>query len=204
MKLYLSSYKIGDNPARLKELLPENSQAVYVSNALDFARPESQQKHEKWDLRELKEIGVDTKPLDLRHYFSKKEDLKNKLENIDLIYVSGGNVFDLRLAMKLSGFDEILKSFQPSNKVYAGYSAAGCVLSPTLKGYDIVDKPNLTTYGDHETIWDGLGMIDFQFAPHFESDHPESSDINKEIAYFQKHEMEHKALRDGEVITLEL
>ena len=200
MKFYLSSYKIGDDPQQLKKLLPKKCKAVYISNALDFAKPESQQKHEEWDLRELKEIGIDAQPLDLRDYFDNKDKLATKLEKTDLIYVSGGNVFDLRLAMKLSEFDQILHSLLPTNKVYAGYSAAVCVLSPTLKGYHIVDEPNLKTYGKHETIWEGLGIIDWMFAPHFQSDHSESEDINKEVAYYEKQEMKYKALKDGDVL----
>ena len=202
MKFYLSSYKIGDDPQQLKNLLPKNCKAVYISNALDFAKPESQKKHEDWELRELKAIGIDAKPLDLRDYFGKKDDLSSKLQDIDLFYISGGNVFDLRLAMNLSGFDEILQSLLSTKKIYAGYSTAVCVLLPTLKGYHIVDEPNLKTYGEHETIWDGLGIINWMFAPHFESDHSESADINKEIAYYQKHGMKYKAVRDGEVIIL--
>ncbi|HMR01431.1 MAG TPA: Type 1 glutamine amidotransferase-like domain-containing protein, partial [Candidatus Gracilibacteria bacterium] len=132
----------------------------------------------------------------------RSEMMRSRLQDIDLIYISGGNVFDLRLAMNLSGFDKILQSFLPTNKIYAGYSAAVCVLSPTLKGYHIVDEPNLPTYGEHEPIWDGLGIINWMFAPHFQSDHSESADINKEIAYYQEHGMKYKTLKDGEVIMI--
>ena len=106
--------------------------------------------------------------------------------------------------MHLSGFDQILKNLLNTNKVYAGYSAAVCVLSPTLKGYHIVDDPNLKTYGNYETMWNGIGLIDWQFAPHFESDHSESSDINKEITYYEEHKMKYKALKDGQVIIDEI
>lgn len=203
MKFYLSSFKIGNDPNQLKSLLPENSKAVYISNGLDFAKPESQKKHQDWDLRELSEIGISAEQLDLRKYFGKQAELRNKLQDVDLIYVSGGNVYDLRIAMRLSGFDEILKELVGANKVYGGYSAAVCVLSPTLKGYHVVDNPDLKTYGDHETIWEGIDLIDWQFAPHFDSDHSESEDINKEIAYYEEHDMKYKALRDGEVIILD-
>lgn len=203
MKFYLSSFKIGNNPNKLKELLPENPQAIYISNGLDFAKPEHQKKHEEWDLRELNEIGISAEKLDLRDYFGKQSELRSKLQEVDLIYVSGGNVYDLRIAMKLSGFDEILKEFVDEENVYAGYSAAVCVLSPTLKGYHIVDDPNNKTYGDYETIWEGLELIDWQFAPHFDSDHSESEDVNKEIAYYKKHGMKYKPLKDGEVIILD-
>lgn len=203
MKFYLSSFKIGDDPNQLKNLVPSNAKAVYISNGLDFAKPESQKKHEEWDLRELHEINITAKQLDLREYFGNKNALKSKLQDVDLIYISGGNVYDLRLAMHLSGFDEILKTFINTNKVYAGYSAAVCVLSPTLQGYHIVDDPSLTTYGDQETLWEGIGVINWQFAPHFNSDHSESDDINKEIAYYKEHGMEYKTLKDEEVIIIE-
>ncbi len=202
MHLYLSSFKLGDDPSKLKSLLPENAKAVYVSNALDFAKPENQARRQNEDMGDLKQLGLSPELLDLRDYFGKETELRVKLQNIDLICVSGGNVYDLRLAMQLSGFDAILKEFQDANKVYAAYSAGVCVLSPTLKGYETVDNPNNKTYGDHETIWEGLGLIDWQFAPHFNSDHPESEDVNKEIAYYEAQGIEYKALRDGEVIIM--
>lgn len=202
MKFYFSSFKIGADPNQLKCLLPDNPKAVYISNGLDFSKHEIQKKHQDWDLRELSDIGISAEQLDLRAYFGKHAELRNKLQDVDLIYVSGGNVFDLRIAMNLSGFDEILKELVNTNKVYAGYSAAVCVLSPTLKGYHIIDDPNNKTYGDHETIWDGIALIDWQFAPHFDSDHSESEAINKEIAYCKEHGIKYKPLKDGEVIII--
>jgi len=204
MNLYLSSFKIGQDPRKLQNLLPKNPKAIYISNALDFSKPDIQKHHQEWDMRELSEIGVQVEALDLRDFFGHSEALKHALDDVDLIYVSGGNVYDLRLAMKLSGFDETLKEFVKSDKVYAGYSAAVCVLSPTLKGYHFVDKPDQKTYGDHETVWEGLNLIDCQFAPHFDSDHPESETINEEINYFQEHGMKYKALKDGKVIFVEI
>ena len=203
MIFYLSSFKIGNKSDRLKSLLTNKSKAVYISNALDCA-PEVKKRHQEWDLNELKEIGISASPLDLRNYFGKKADLKKRMEEINFIYISGGNVFDLRMAMKLSGFDKMLRNFIDTNKIYAGYSAAVCVLSPTLKGYHIVDDPKLNTYGNKETIWEGLDLIDWQFAPHFDSDHSESEDINKEIKYYQKHDMKYKKLKDGEVLIREI
>lgn len=203
MKFYLSSFKIGNDPFQLKRLLPVSSKAIYISNALDFAKPEIQRHHQEWDLRELKAIGIEAEILDLKKYFGHPADLRGKLKDLNLIYVSGGNVYDLRMAMQLSGLDEILKEMFYSDLVYAGYSAAVCVLSPTLKGYDIVDRPNHKIYGDHATIWEGLGLIDWQFSPHFDSDHAESKDINKEVDYFKKHQLSYKTLRDGEVIIVD-
>ncbi len=202
MKFYLSSFKLGNDPSKLKNLLLENPKAVYISNALDFAKLENQTKRQNEDMEELRQLGLSPELLDLRNYFNKEDSLKSKLQDIDLIYVSGGNVYDLRIAMRLSGFDTILKELKNTDTTYAAYSAGVCVLSPTLKGYETVDSPDNKTYGDHETIWEGLGLIDWQFAPHFDSDHPESEDVNKEIAYYEERGVKYKALRDGEVIIM--
>ncbi|MEK9181876.1 MAG: hypothetical protein AAB786_02535 [Patescibacteria group bacterium] len=39
--------------------------------------------------------------------------------------------------------------------------------------------------------------------PHFDSDHPESEAINKEIEFCQQNNIPYKAIRDGEVIIIE-
>jgi dipeptidase E len=58
-------------------------------------------------------------------------------------------------AMKLSGFDEILKERVKSDRdiIYGGYSAGICILGPTLKGIHIADDPEVKPYGNqYETI----------------------------------------------------
>jgi dipeptidase E len=203
MKFYFSSFAIGDEPEKLKNLLGENKKAVYISNALDrYNNNERAQNRMAKDIEELEGIGVSVESLDLREYFGKKEELARKLGEVGLIWSSGGNVYDLRIAMKLSGFDEVIKDLLDKDIVFGGYSASVCVLSPTLKGYHIVDSTEGNPYGE-EVIWDGLGLIDWQFAPHFNSDHSESDDINKEIAYYEEHGMNYKALKDGDVIVIE-
>lgn len=203
MKFYLSSFKIGDDPMKLKNILPANKKTVYISNALDrYGNSENIQKHRLEDEKQLMDIGLAVEPLDLRNYFGKKAELKRKLEEVGLIWVSGGNVYDLRIAMKLSGFDGVIKELMTKDIVYGGYSAAVCVLSPTLKGYHIVDSVEGNPYRQ-EILWDGLGLIDWQFAPHFNSDHSESEDIHKEVAYYKEHNVKYRTLKDGSVIVIE-
>jgi dipeptidase E len=88
--------------------------------------------------------------------------------------------------------------------LYGGFSAAGCVLAPDLHAYQIVDNPKDFPYAEsQETLWEGLGLVDFAFMPHFDSDHPESADIGKEIQFCQEMSMPYRAVRDGEVIIIE-
>jgi dipeptidase E len=206
MKFYLSSYKLGNETERLKKLVSLHK-IGYIPNALDFSKvdPERKKKHIENDIESLRELGLKVEMVDLRDFFNKRDELKDMLDELGAIFISGGNVFILRQAMKLSGLDEILREFQDRKDfLYAGYSAAGCVLSSSLSAYAIVDDSTDTPYaGLNEVIWDGLGFIDFAFMPHWNSDHPESASIGKEIKYCKLNNVPYKAIQDGEVIIVE-
>lgn len=207
MKFYLSSYGIGNEVKKLKKMIPKgNKKTAYISNALDYSKDlERRKKHEKRNIKQLIKVGLDVDILDLRNYFNKSYRLKEKLKEFGVIWVSGGNTFVLRQAMKLSGFDVILKSLlKKDNILYGGYSAGICVLTPTLRGLELVDDPSAKPYGrKSKVIWDGLGILSYSIAPHYKSDHPESKRMNKVVEYMIDNKMLFKTLRDGEVIIIE-
>jgi dipeptidase E len=122
------------------------------------------------------------------------------------LWVRGGNTFILRRAFKESGMDQwLIRQKDNRELVYAGYSAGVCVLSPTLKGLELVDDPNIVSEGyPKETVWEGLSLIDFAFAPHFESPgHPETEAVSKEVEYYKKAGIEYKTLHDGEAVVID-
>ena len=133
---------------------------------------------------------------------------RQKLDEFGGLWVIGGNAFLLRSAMAESGLDKILIEYKNrSDKtefLYAGFSAGACVLAPSLKGIELADEPEKVTevYGK-EIVWEGIGLIDYSIAPHFDSDHPESEMINEAIKYFKHEGIPYKPLRDGEVIISE-
>ncbi|CAM4429985.1 peptidase E [Paenibacillus alkaliterrae] len=208
MKYYLSSFKIGKNEKKLIQMTESgNKKVAFINNALDFATDLIRKnKSDEIDIADLKSLGFFVDILDLKQYFNKPNKLEEKLEQYDMIWVRGGNTFVLAQAMKLSGFDEIIKKFQRDNKniVYGGYSAGVCILGPTLKGIHLVDDPSQNPYGEHyPMIWKGLSIIDYVIAPHYKSDHPESKDIDKVVEYLIQSRIPYKTLRDGEVIIIE-
>ncbi len=207
MKFYLSSYKLGDEIAKLKELIPaENKKTAYISNALDFSDDlERRKKSEQDDIEQLKELGVEIELVDLRNYFNKQSELEKKIAEFGVIWVRGGNIFVLRQAMKTSGFDTILKNLVKKDDVlYGGYSAGICVLGPTLKGMDLIDNASIKPYGDQsEIIWDGLGIINYSIIPHYKSDHLETEKAKEAVEYMVENKILFKALKDGEVIIIE-
>lgn len=205
--MYLSSYRLGNNPEKLVRLIGPNKKIAVIPNALDFStdiprRNEGVQR----EIDDLNKLGLQAEEIDLRNYFNKSRELEQKLSEYGALWVRGGNTFVLRRAFKESGLDEWLKR-QKDNKelVYAGYSAGVCILSPTLKGLEIVDDPVITAEGyPKETLWDGLGLIDFAFAPHFESPgHPETEAVGREVERYKKEGVKYRALHDGEAIVIE-
>ena len=204
MKLYLSSYKTGNETAKLLEMLHNKKRIGYVPNAMDFATDlERRNKGEQGDIQELNSLGLEVERIDLREYFGKEQELEKKLSELGAVYVRGGNAFVLRQAMKLSGLDNILIGMKDKDFVYAGYSAGCCILSPSLESTGLVDNPNVHPYDSKEVIWAGLGIIGYNFLPHFDSNHPESADVNKELAFCIEKNLPYKTVRDGEVIIVE-
>ncbi|MDD4062278.1 MAG: Type 1 glutamine amidotransferase-like domain-containing protein [Candidatus Pacebacteria bacterium] len=208
MKFYLSSYKLGNEIEKLKAMISlSNKRTAYISNALDFSDDSERRKQsEQADIDQLNIVGLsDIEKIDLRDYFSKKDELEKKISGFDVIWVRGGNCFVLRQAMKLSGFDEILKDlFKKEGIIYGGYSAGVCVLAPTLKGIDLIDDPKVNPYtNQEEIIWDGVDLLDYTILPHYKSDHFESEKVDEAVEYMKNNKIPFKPLRDGEVIIIE-
>lgn len=208
MKLYLSSYRLGDNPQKLVDLVGENKKAAVIPNALDFSTDTSKRNEGvQRELDDLKKLGFEPEEVDLREYFGKQDRLQAKMPEFGLIWVRGGNTFVLRRAFKESGMDNWLLAHKNDKQlVYAGYSAGVCILSPSLKGLELVDDPLIVREGyPKETIWEGLDLIDFAFAPHFESPgHPETEAVGREVANYIKEGVKFRALHDGEVVVMEV
>src|SRR3989304_4089156 len=157
MKLYLSSFRLGNETEKLKNMVGANGKAAIIHNSLDFSTNLERLAKSKIDeANDLKSLGFKPSELDLKDYFGK------------------------------------------DTLVYAGYSAGVCVLSPTLRGLELVDDPNIVPSGyDKQIIWEGIGLINYSIAPHYKSDHPESAAVSKEVEYFIENKIPFIALHDS-------
>lgn len=205
MKMYLSSFRVGGQKEKLIELYKGRNTAI-IANATDpITDLEERKSKSQREIDEFRELGLQSEDFDLRNYFGKPDQLSKDFAKYDAVWIRGGNVLTLRQAFKLSGFDKLLleKDNDP-NFVYGGYSAGICILSPSLKGLELVDEPDLKVYKeDIDTIWEGLSIVDYSFCPHYKSDHPESEAINKVVDFYIDNKILFKALRDGDVIITE-
>ena len=204
MRLFLSSYGLGNAPDELPALVGNNKRTAIIMNSQDTKTPESRAERLQREIDSLTALGLQPEELDLRQYFGKSDELKEFIKNFGLVWVRGGNVFVLRKAFKQSGFDEIITDLLKNDQIaYGGYSAGVCVLAPSLHGVELVDPKDETVEGyDIEIVWDGLGILGYAVAPHYKSDHPESDDENKYVEHLADNHMLFKTLRDGEIIII--
>lgn len=202
MKLYLSSFRVGNFGHELKALVGKpHAKVAVISNALDWSTDKQRVEDGiKKEFEDMKGLGFKPTLLDLRNYFD-KPGLTEYLSGFDLVWVRGGNTFILVKAMEQSGFDDVVERLiKPGKLVYAGYSAAFCAVSPSLKGVELVDDVNATAegYKDFE-VWEGYSLVDFYPIVHFRSDHPESADVEKEYEYVKGMGRKLKTFSDGDV-----
>ncbi len=199
MKYYLSSYRIGQHGDKLIDL-SNGGPLAYIPNALDHIPAKEHSENKKRNIQDLLDIGVKAELLDLKDFFGALNKLQEVLSKFNGVWVTGGNTFVLRQAMRLSGFDEIINLFQDSSFLYGGYSAGICVLAPNLDGIRVVDDHKQFPYPEiKEPIWEGLDILNYIILPHYRSDHPESADIEKDVERCKQLKIPFKTLKDGDV-----
>lgn len=114
-------------------------------------------------VKEVTAVGVKIEIIDVVSYAGRPHDLHRRLSAFSGIWVVGGDLFYLRYAMKLSGFDQIIQSLLDQEVVYGGYSAGAIVAGPTLDHFDL----NGEVHREPETIWQGLGLTKQVIIPHW-------------------------------------
>ncbi|ALE94102.1 hypothetical protein AOC05_08280 [Arthrobacter alpinus] len=203
MRHYLSSYELSDRPEAFTSLVRGKRNGWIIMNAFDGAAPETRRIETERQCTNLASIGLTAHELDLRLYDA--ESLSVKFEQPDLVWVRGGNVFTLRAAMARSGVDAIIVDrLRADALVYAGFSAGGCVLAPSLLGLEECDSTNdaLLQYG--AVKYEGLNILDRPFAPHLgTSDHPEREILTQVGAAYAHDGKQYWALRDGQALVVD-
>lgn len=214
MRLYLASAPTGDAFAELLRMAGPGARVGVIANAVDFIPPDQREAYRRNvhdPVADFRAQGLDSYDLDLRAFFRRPEALLAQLERTQLVWVTGGNAFLLRRAMRQSGFDALAPGLIWAGRlVYGGWSAGACVAAPSLRGLEQMDDPRVLAQGyDAEPVWEGLGLVDAAIVPHWRSDHPEAAAAEACAAWMRDHGVAHRTLRDGDVLiqngeTLEL
>jgi dipeptidase E len=202
VRLYLSSYQLGDHPELFTALVTGRRRGWVIMNALDGLDEERRQADVTVQLANLRSIGLDAEDFDLRQHEAATID--ERFGTPDFVWVRGGNVFTLRAAMAKSGLDSIIvERLREDAMVYAGFSAGPCVLAPSLAGLELCDPTDvsLATYGTVRT--DGLGVLDRPIVPHLHSPaHPETELLGAVASNYDRDGQPYWALRDGQALLV--
>jgi dipeptidase E len=131
VRLYLSSFRMGDHPERLLALIGAHCRrAVVIANAMDDAPATVRHAGVDRELAALADLGLDAVEFDLRDYFGQQQRLRSEIAGVGLAWLRGGNTFVLRYALCRSGADMVFAELLAADAlVYAGYSAGACVLA---------------------------------------------------------------------------
>ena len=203
MRLYLSSYQLGDHPEMFTSLVGGSRCGWVIMNAFDGADPDMRRLETERQVKNLARVGLAARELDLRGHDPRS--LAAKIGKPDFLWVRGGNVFTLRAVLAQSGADAIIADRVGADAlVYAGFSAGGCVLAPSLSGLEECDSTEdaLSMYGAVQ--FDGLHILDRPFVPHLCSpEHPESEALTRVAAAYAQEDQPYWGLRDGQALVVD-
>lgn len=207
MRLYLSSFRIGNRPDELLRLAGDGRRTALIVNADDYKSEADREKSLRREVDELESVGLRPFEVDLRDFFGKPDELSETLASADVVYVRGGSAFVLRRAFAHSGADRVIPELLERDAiVYAGYSAGPAMLCPSLRGITgHIDVPDLVPpgYPPGPPLWDCLNVLPYLILPHYRSDHPETQEIERSVEYCIQHHIPFIALRDGEAIVVD-
>lgn len=200
MRLYLSSYQLGDHPEAFSAMVDGDRHGWVVMNALDGLDEKRRTADLSVQIANLASIGLTAHNFDLRH--CDPSNVANQFGAPDFVWVRGGNVFTLRAALSASGLDAVLvQRLREDAIVYAGFSAGACVLAPSLDGLELCDSPATAAkvYGNVRV--DGLEILDRPVVPHLHSpQHPETDVLGVVASQYDGAGQPYWALRDGQAL----
>lgn len=169
MKLLLTSTgltnkKVENTFLKMLDKSIEKINVIFIPTA---SRSAEELKYVEESRQELIDLGIkNIKTLDLNN----KVD-KNVLENIDIIYVCGGNTFYLLSKIRESGFDKIIQNY---NGIYVGVSAGSIIVGPNI---EVANLPPADENNVNLLDTTGLNIVNFAIVPHY---------IKKDHAIIQK------------------
>jgi len=186
MKLFLSSSAIPEQyTQQFLDLFKGKEFPVRLAWITNAADPYKEKGEIPWienSERVLELLPIQLVPVDLMDYAGKTEELREILRKLDGVWIAGGNTHYIRYAMRLSGFDTIIRKLLKDGLVYGGESAGAMVVAPNIELSEEPDELSDVPI----VIEEGLNLYDTLILPHW--DVPEYKENLLEI------DRHHKAL----------
>jgi dipeptidase E len=177
MKLLLTSNGLSNYSIAMafRELVGKDPQKTKIAFIPTAANPDRSNK--EWlinDLYRIKQQGYYIDIIDLPAL--SETELENALDEVDVIFVGGGNTFYLSYWMQKSGLMDMLPRLL-NTKVYAGISAGSIIAGTSLAlSSPALKNPEAFKDGDYDLVGPKgasssktLNLVNFVFRPHLNS-----------------------------------
>lgn len=155
MQILLSS-----NKEIIKEYIKENSIIGFIPTA-------SELDDDRWymekDREDLNKMNYNVVTINISK--ESKEKIIEEFNNIDAIFVAGGNSFYLLQQLKIKDVLQELIDFA-NNKIYVGSSAGSCIACPSI---DYVEKLDDKLQAPLLDNFNAMNLVDFYILPHYKS-----------------------------------
>lgn len=155
MQILLSS-----NKQIIKQYIKENSKIGFIPTA-------SELEEDRWymekDKQDLENMNFQIVNIDITN--ERKNEIQQKFNIVDAIFVAGGNCFYLLQQLKEKDILKDLIEFA-NNKIYVGSSAGSCITCPSIEyAQKLDDKTQAPLLKDCSA----MNLIDAFILPHYKS-----------------------------------
>lgn len=155
MKILLSG-----NKEIIRKYLQENSKVGFISTASEVEDDRWYMEKDREDLNKM-----DFYIVNIEVSKESKEEIVEKLNNVDALFIAGGNSFYLLQELKIKDVLNELIEFA-NHKIYIGSSAGSCIACPSI---DYVEKLDDKSQAPQLNNCDALSLVDFYILPHYNS-----------------------------------
>lgn len=157
MKLILLS----SNNEIIKTYLDEGKKIGFIPTASEL---DENRWYMERDKAKLLEMGYILEDIEITK--ESIEEIKRKIENVDALFIAGGNAYYLLQQLKKKNIIEIIKKFVQQDKLYIGTSAGAVITSPNIEVIEDMDNKDMAP---ELKSFEALDIIDFYVLPHYKS-----------------------------------
>ena len=166
MKLLLTSQGFTTESIKSKffEIVGKKPNEISIAFIPTAAYPNANKPWVKQTREDILKMGIkNIVDVDLKNY--KEKELYRKLKLFDVIFVNGGNTFNLLYWVRRSGFDKTIKRLLKEGKTYVGLSAGSILACPTIEValWEGIDDSNVVELDNFK----GLGLVNFYIFVHY-------------------------------------
>ncbi|MEH3155924.1 MAG: Type 1 glutamine amidotransferase-like domain-containing protein [Gordonia paraffinivorans] len=195
MRLFLSSLGFGDHPDALVDVVGQGARIGVVVNAVDDRPSGDRDLAVEIESDEMARLGLHPIHLDVREV-----DSIRRLDDLDALWVRGGNTFVLRAALAVAAADTaIVDRVRAGTLAWAGYSAGAAVLSPDLRYVAEVDDPSAA---GPSPLTAGLGLLDRPVVPHVDGSYDEALRCAALSARLSREGVDHHRIGDRDAVLV--